>query len=125
MKPNEPQNKAVLELVDNQIRQLNPPATKETLGRLVREGYDQDEVRRLIGSVVAREIFDNLKNMEPYDENRYVAALRKLPVLPEWNFVVALLTRTPSAEIAFSEGGFRHATEQEVGRSAHPFPRAV
>lgn len=83
MKQSERSNKAVLEVVDNQIRQLNPPATKETFDRLVREGHDQDEARRLIACVVASEIFDILKNMEPYDENRYVAALRKLPALPE------------------------------------------
>jgi len=75
--------KAFLEVVDNQIRQMNPPATKETLDRLVREGHDPDEARHLIGAVVASEIFDILKNMEPYDEDRYVRALRRLPNLPE------------------------------------------
>ena len=74
---------AVLDVVDNQIRQLNPPATKEILDRLVREGHDPYEARRLIGNVVASEIFDILKNMEPYDEDRYVRALRRLPDLPE------------------------------------------
>ena len=74
---------AVLDVVNNQIRQLNPPATKETLDRLIREGHDPDEARRLIGNIVASEIFDILKNMEPYDEERYVRALRRLPELPE------------------------------------------
>ena len=83
MKPDKRLNKAVLDVVENQIRQLNPPATKETFDRLIREGHDHDEARRLIGCVVASEIFDILKNMEPYDEDRYVAALRKLPELPE------------------------------------------
>jgi hypothetical protein len=83
MKANKGLNKEVLKVVENQIRQSNPPATKETLDRLIREGHDQDEARRLIGCVVASEIFDILKNMEPYDENRYVSALRKLPELPE------------------------------------------
>ena len=83
MKPNKRLNRAVLEVVDNQIRQLNPPATKETFDRLIREGLDDSEARRLIGCVVASEIFDILKNMEPYDEDRYVNALRKLPELPE------------------------------------------
>jgi hypothetical protein len=47
------------------------------------KGTDQDETGRLIGCVVASEIFDSQKRMEPYDENRYVTALRKLPALPE------------------------------------------
>ena len=83
MKANKRLNKAVLDVVENQIRQLNPPATKETFDRLILEGHDQHEARRLIGCVVASEIFDILKNMEPYDEDRYVRALRKLPDLPE------------------------------------------
>jgi len=73
----------VLEVVENQIRELNPPATKETLDRLIREGHDDAEARRLIGCVVASEIFDMLKKMQPYDEDRYVAALRRLPEVPE------------------------------------------
>jgi hypothetical protein len=83
MKANKRLSTAVLEVVENQIRQLNPPTTKETLDRLIREGHDHNEARRLIGCVVASEIFDILKRMEPYDEDRYVAALRKLPELPE------------------------------------------
>jgi len=76
-------NKVILDVVDNQIRDLNPPATKETFDRLVGEGVTQDEARRLIGSVVASEIFDILKHEQPYDEERYVKALKKLPELPE------------------------------------------
>jgi hypothetical protein len=76
-------NKVILDVVDNQIRDLNPPATKETFDRLVGEGVPQDEARRLIGCVVASEIFDILKHEQPYDEEQYVKALKKLPELPE------------------------------------------
>lgn len=76
-------NKAILEVVENQLRDLNPPATKETFDRLLAEGLAQDEARRLIGCVVASEIFDILKREQPYDEDRYVKALRKLPELPK------------------------------------------
>ena len=55
------------------------PAAVHAVG----EGHDHNEARPLIGCVVASEIFDILKNMEPHDEERYVAALRKLPALPE------------------------------------------
>ncbi len=76
-------NKAILEVVDNQIRDCNPPATKETFDRLVGDGLARDEARRLIGCVVASEIFKILKHLKPYNEDRYVKALRKLPELPE------------------------------------------
>ena len=83
MTPGKRLNKAILDVVENQIRELNPPATKETFDRLVREGFDHNEARRLIGCVVASEIFDVLKDLQPYNEDRYVSALRKLPAVPE------------------------------------------
>ena len=58
MKTNEILYDTVLEVVENQIRDLHPPATKETFDRLVAEGHDADEARRLIGCVVVSEIFD-------------------------------------------------------------------
>lgn len=82
-KSSERARKAILEVVDNQLRDLNPPATKETFDRLVGEGFSQDEARRLIGCAVASEIFGVLKNLQPYDEERYLTALNNLPELPE------------------------------------------
>lgn len=82
-KSRERARKAILDVVDNQLRDLKPPATKETFDRLVGEGFSQDEARRLIGCVVAGEIFGVLKNLQPYDEHRYVTALNNLPELPE------------------------------------------
>jgi hypothetical protein len=73
---------AVMEVVENQIRDGTPPETKQTLDRLMAEGYAEQEARRLIANVVASEIFDILKNKELYDRDRYVTALHRLPKLP-------------------------------------------
>jgi len=73
---------AILEVVENQLRDGAPPETKQTLQRLVAEGYSEPDAKRLIGAVVASEIFNLLKRGEPYDETRFVAALRQLPKLP-------------------------------------------
>jgi len=83
VKPNKVLNRVILEAVGNQISNLNPPATQETFDRLVREGISQNEARRLIGCVVASEIFDIFKHEQPYNEERYVKALSRLPELPE------------------------------------------
>lgn len=82
-KSSEIARKAILEVVNNQIRDGNPPETRETFDRLVSTGLEKDEARRLIGYVVASEIFDILKHRQPYNQERYVKALRKLPELPE------------------------------------------
>lgn len=82
-KTNKVLQKAILEVVDNQLRDLTPPETKETFDRLVSEGFTEEEARGLIGCVVASEIFEVLKHSQPYNEERYVKALRQLPDLPE------------------------------------------
>jgi len=71
--------KAILEAVENQIRADDPPETKQTFDRLLREGYSEDDAMKLIGRAVATEIYEVLKNKTPFDEERYVKALKELP----------------------------------------------
>ena len=75
-------NKAIREVVENQLRDLDPPETTETFHRLIEEGYSEEQARTLIGFVVASEIFDILKHRQPYNHERFVEALRRLPELP-------------------------------------------
>jgi hypothetical protein len=82
VKANKRLNKAIHEVVENQLRDLNPPETKETFNRLIEEGYSEEQARTLIGYVVASEIFEILKYLKPYNHERYVGALRRLPELP-------------------------------------------
>jgi hypothetical protein len=57
-KPNENLKNAVLEIVDNQLRDNTPPETRQTYQRLLKEGYNDQETRELIGVVVSSEIFE-------------------------------------------------------------------
>ena len=82
-KPNpEVVSAAIYEVVDNQLRDGEPPETKQTLERLLAEGHSRSEARRLIAAVVSSEIFEVLKHKRPYDQARYVAALARLPKMP-------------------------------------------
>ena len=49
---------AILEVVENQLREGTPPETKQTLERLVAGGQAVEDAKRLLGVVVAQEIFD-------------------------------------------------------------------
>lgn len=82
MKTNPRLKAAILEVVSNQLRANDPPETRLTLNRLIKEGYSEKDAKELIGCVVSSEIFDVLKNREEFDLKRYVAALNKLPKLP-------------------------------------------
>lgn len=70
---------AILDVVDTQLRENTPPETRQTFERLVASGYAPEDARRLIGNVVVQEVFHVLKRREPYDEQRYLAALQGLP----------------------------------------------
>ncbi len=74
---------AILEVVDNQITNDNPPETRQTYDRLLREGISAYDAKSLIGSVVAVEIFEVLKRQEPFNPQRFVQALNRLPELPK------------------------------------------
>jgi len=39
----------ILQAVDNQLRANDPPETKQTLDRLISEGYSKKEAKELIG----------------------------------------------------------------------------
>ena len=72
----------ILEIVDNQLRDNTPPATRNTLERLKREGHSHQEARQLIGQCVAVEIDLVMKQMEPFNEARFVKMLNQLPTAP-------------------------------------------
>jgi hypothetical protein len=72
---------AILEVVDNQLRDDSPKEVRRTLDRLVGEGYSDRAARLLIGMVVLMEANDILKGMAPFDEARYETALKRLPRL--------------------------------------------
>ncbi len=82
MKSNPILKKAILSVVNNQLKDNNPPETKQTYERLLKEGYSESEAKRLIGCVVVAEIFDILKKKGPFNQQRFVAALDRLPKIP-------------------------------------------
>jgi hypothetical protein len=69
---------AILAVVE-QLRDTTPPETQRTYERLVALGYAPHDARRLIGNIVAQEIFAVMQREEAYNEQRYIAALQRLP----------------------------------------------
>ena len=73
---------AIMTVVNNQIRNINPPKTKQTLDRLIKEGYTKEDARKLIGYVVLSELNEMMKLNRVFDEAKFVAALKALPEEP-------------------------------------------
>jgi hypothetical protein len=74
--------KAVIEVVENQIRDNDPPETRQTVERLIGEGYSADEARRLVSTAVTVEIFHIMRDRETFDRKRYLWNLAHLPREP-------------------------------------------
>jgi predicted secreted Zn-dependent protease len=70
---------ALFETIQSQIDKNNPRETKLTYDRLIREGCPHDEAMRLIAFVLVREMNDMLKSSRPFNEARYMKALKALP----------------------------------------------
>jgi len=72
----------ILEVVENQLRDRDPPETRATYERLLGQGYTEEEAMRLIGCVVTSEIFHIMQEDRRFSLSRYVAMLDALPRLP-------------------------------------------
>jgi uncharacterized hydantoinase/oxoprolinase family protein len=70
---------AVFEAINNQIENNDPPETKQTYDRLMKEIKNHDEVMEYLGVVMRSEILDILKSKKPFDRKRYVERLNRLP----------------------------------------------
>jgi len=70
--------KIVLQAVDNQLRENNPPITKITFERLQQSGYTTQQAKEKISAVLLEEMYDVLKTKQPYNEERYSNKLLKL-----------------------------------------------
>jgi hypothetical protein len=82
-KPNrEAVNAAIYEVLDNQLRENDPPETNQTLQKLLAAGYSLAEARRLLAIVILTEIDEMMRLKRSFDLASFVAALHRLPRLP-------------------------------------------
>ena len=72
----------LIEVVDNQLRDNEPPETRQTFGRLIAEGYSEDESKKLIACVLLLEMNVMMANNEVFNADRYVDGLGDLPDVP-------------------------------------------
>ncbi len=82
MESNEIIREQIFKIIKNQMVSNTPPETKQTWKRLTDLGYSDQDARMLIGQCLAVELFSVLKLKKPFDNNRYVSNLEKLPDEP-------------------------------------------
>lgn len=68
----------IIEVVENQMKDDNPPITNITFDRLVAGGYTEQEAKEKIAAVVAGHIYDIMKYNKQFDVEEYSEELSKL-----------------------------------------------
>lgn len=85
LEPNPQAHAALMAAVNNQLKANEPPQAKLTFKRLISQGIDPVEARRLVGTALLSEMLEIMKTGEEYDVARYVAKLELLPKTPWLN----------------------------------------
>lgn len=73
---------AIFQIIDNQMKQNDPPETRQTFNRLVEGGYSKIDAKKLIAQCVSVEVFNVFKHKQPFNEKRYLKNLKHLPEEP-------------------------------------------
>ena len=68
----------LLEVVDNQLRDNDPPEARETLNRLIAAGYPREKAKERIASVVITHIYDIMHDSKAFDSEKYKRDLLEL-----------------------------------------------
>ncbi len=82
METNEILREQIFEIIKNQLRNNNPPETKITYDRLLKDGFNDLQARKMIGQCLTVELFDVMKYGKPYNNERYIKNLKALPKEP-------------------------------------------
>jgi hypothetical protein len=76
-------SKIVLQVVENQLKDNQPAEARQALERLTSAGFSEEESKHLIGSAIAAEMRAVVQTSKPFNAERYVELLGKLPELPK------------------------------------------
>ncbi|RQW83129.1 MAG: hypothetical protein EHM79_16915 [Geobacter sp.] len=75
-------NKLILEVVEKQLDSCTPVQTRETLDRLMMQGFSEEDAKHLIGLAIVAEMRSVVSEGRPFQEKRFVSLLQNLPQLP-------------------------------------------
>ena len=67
----------IIEIVENQIRDNNPPVTKVTFERLIDKGYSKQQAKEKIAAVALMHVYDALTG-KIFDEVKYTKELSEI-----------------------------------------------
>lgn len=72
-------HKIMIQTVEKQISDNDPPAARQAFERLVKNGTDEETAKDMIASIIAEEIYVMMKNDKKINLENYIKRLEKLP----------------------------------------------
>jgi len=78
METNEILREQIFVTIKNQLSDNDPPETKATYDRLIKNGFDDFQTSQMIGRCLAVKLFGVMKFGKPYINERYINNLRAL-----------------------------------------------
>lgn len=69
---------AIIEVVDNQLKDNDPPFVKATLERLIAKGWSKMKSKEAIAAVLLGDMYYVLRDNVPFDEEQYQRNLDRL-----------------------------------------------
>jgi len=79
MEDNPQARKALKNAVEEQLQSPESPYVKEAYDRLVKEGIESDEAKKMLGAVLAVEMWEMSVKGREFDEAQYIERLKGLP----------------------------------------------
>lgn len=76
--PNPALHASMHAVIENQLAENNPPATRAALVRLMNEGLDRHEALHAVASIVSAHMFEMMKSQKDFDEATYCRELDAL-----------------------------------------------
>ena len=77
-RPNYRLKALIIEVVENQMEENNPPITNITYKRLTKSGYSEQEAKEKIAAVVAEHIYDIMAGGSKFNLKKYTRDLKNL-----------------------------------------------
>jgi len=76
-------NKQIYDIIENQLKENDPPEIKIAYDNLRKQGFDDESIKVMFAHCVSVELFRIFKYREPFNNERYVKNLLALPREPE------------------------------------------
>jgi len=81
MEDNPKAQEALRNAVEEQLQSPESPYVKDAYDRLVKEGIDSDEAKKMLAAVLALEMWEMSVKGREFDETLYTERLKRLPDL--------------------------------------------